>query len=428
MADILQNEIKDDELLQDGEQQIKSSETYIPSSGSLASSGVRGVKYDYVDLPIASGALYNFIQPMPCVVFDTLHQCMKNGGTGTDNRFGTATGIEKRALKFTPRADIVSNIVIVNLRKVGTLADTITIEIQSDSSNSPSGTAITNGAATALVDGDISTTQFLDIALSFTGTFTLSKNVSYWLVFQRSGALSDVNYVKTAVKGVSYTPVHFAGKSYQTGVWGGVGDSVPYMEIIPTKGNSLAVYGCNSANDWVTSQFSGFITNGGRPGDITRLIYRGDVASFNNLVPGRLYYTTTTEGAIMTPTTDTTGGTPVGIAKTESIITVPDMKIGQADNETIGSSYGFEWGVDYKTRYPLMVSVYISGSTAGATAQILSGPTDQTPYLMQASGVVTAGEAVSVNAIIPAGMYWTINLTGTITVIRINVQAMISAY
>jgi hypothetical protein len=83
------------------------------------------------------------------------------------------------------------------LKKTGTPAgtDTVTLEIQTDSSGVPSGVAVTDGTATAVDISDTLTTSYAWVTFTFASNPTLTAGTQYHLVLQGAFTISNVNYV-----------------------------------------------------------------------------------------------------------------------------------------------------------------------------------------------------------------------------------------
>ena len=106
------------------------------------------------------------------------------------NGFGYSSAIaEKAAESFTTIGAGTMDIVTFSQNKIGAPTDNYTIEIQTDSSGSPSGTVL---ASFTGAGADLTTTP-TDYNRSF-GTVSLSASTKYWFVFKRSGTLSTTDY------------------------------------------------------------------------------------------------------------------------------------------------------------------------------------------------------------------------------------------
>jgi len=79
----------------------------------------------------------------------------------------------------------------VYLDKVGTLANDLTIEIQTDDSGKPSGTAVSN-ATFSIAKASVTTEAWYEV--NSASMFSLTANVRYWLVFKTTAGDSSNRY------------------------------------------------------------------------------------------------------------------------------------------------------------------------------------------------------------------------------------------
>lgn len=116
--------------------------------------------------------------------------------TGEPQEVGYNTNIEKQAQKvsFSSQKKIAS--LTVRIAKQGSPTDSIKVGIQADSSGSPSGTFL--ASFTKAAAAFTSSTAFRE---NLDAVVTLSANTTYWIVFERTGALSDVNYYQAHAVG-----------------------------------------------------------------------------------------------------------------------------------------------------------------------------------------------------------------------------------
>ncbi|KKN09679.1 hypothetical protein LCGC14_1044100, partial [marine sediment metagenome] len=87
------------------------------------------------------------------------------------------------------------------LKKVETPAatDTVTLEIQSDSSGVPSGTEVTNGVATAIDISDVITSSYAWVTFTFSTNPTLVAGTQYHLMLEGAFTISTTNYIHWGV-------------------------------------------------------------------------------------------------------------------------------------------------------------------------------------------------------------------------------------
>lgn len=99
---------------------------------------------------------------------------------------------EEVASAFTPGSSCSLVGVTVYVNKVGSPADNLIVEVQTDSGGSPSGTAVGSGsvAGTSLGTSDART--------EVTFSASLTGSTPYWVVLRRSGARDETNYYNWA--------------------------------------------------------------------------------------------------------------------------------------------------------------------------------------------------------------------------------------
>ena len=100
---------------------------------------------------------------------------------------------EKKAQSFLLDKDQVIEKISLMLDTIWTPIDTLQVRIETDSWNNPSWILVDpNAVATFSGLNPVLSRVFID----FSGAFTLNKLTQYWIVIQRSGALSTINYYR----------------------------------------------------------------------------------------------------------------------------------------------------------------------------------------------------------------------------------------
>jgi len=100
------------------------------------------------------------------------------------------------AESITPTVDFAIKYVDVRLRKVGSPTDDARVHIQTDSGGSPSGTYL----GYALVSpANISSSSYPWLRFTFSTPVSVSAATKYWVVLQRAGAPSTLNYYMAGV-------------------------------------------------------------------------------------------------------------------------------------------------------------------------------------------------------------------------------------
>lgn len=267
--------------------------------------------------------------PQPCYIIDDLNQFGKIGGgtsasagDSNNNRFGT-NAEEQIALKIIPRANVTIAQATLELAKVGTPTDNISIEIQTDNAGSPSGTPVTNGTSGTVAGGTLSASAFQETTLTFSTPPSLTANTTYWVVLKRSSSLSDANYFLNPTFDNSYKYGSFDGKLLNDAVWST--GRLPSLKLEPATGSSFSIWLTDSdSTHWYPRQFFGWCTTTGSAGDAATLVKSGILGGFTSLKVGVDYYTSPTAGSY----TSSGGGVFVGRAVSSTQLEVPRVKYG----------------------------------------------------------------------------------------------------
>lgn len=278
--------------------------------------------------------------PQPAVIINDLfqHRVSETGTANTATYMGwNTTYNRKKALRIIPRTTCTSSTMYGMVAKFGAPADNIKITIETDSANSPSGTPITNGTSNT-VSGASLQTYHTQQAFTFASPFTLTAGTTYWVVFQRDGAFSDVAYYLVAGMlqgtnsgaggGTNADYASFQGQSQNTAsTWVTTNNVLPYVEIIPTTGNGLSLWqsDADATNDMLR-QFMGFCTTTGSAGASGTVYTNGVVAGFSSLLSNVEYYVSTTKGTIQASGANL--GMYTGYATNATTINIPANKTG----------------------------------------------------------------------------------------------------
>lgn len=142
-----------------------------------------------------------------------------DGTWGSDYRINFGSSSEKKvAMKFTPSEDVDVKYLTLTLRKISSPSDKVTVRIETDDNDRPSGTLVSE-KATATSDQSLYTTQNTDYTSRFKmgGNVSLAKNTAYWLVLSKENdATSATSYYQVFCKN-GWT---FTGWSvYKTADW-----------------------------------------------------------------------------------------------------------------------------------------------------------------------------------------------------------------
>jgi len=235
----------------------------------------------------------------------------ENIASGATVAFGDTTGKARRALRIKPQSAVTIASVDVWLRKVGSPSDNITIEIQTETSGSPSGTAVTNGTSGTLAGTGLTTNRFIRYTLTFATPPSLSSGTNYWVVIKRSGAADGSNYYQ--VDGgdtgginngfVVHTYVGYAdftSKIYDSvgATWGTSSATLMYAHLNLATGTKT-VLAYKSVADYVTlGNYVGIALNTVTAGQTVEVLLPGGLArNLSGLTPGASYYVKTAANA-----------------------------------------------------------------------------------------------------------------------------------
>lgn len=128
---------------------------------------------------------------------DNLDVYYSPGYQTTDHALRDTATNTKISQGFKPNTSSTVTKIRLWLKKTGTPAgtDTITLDIQTNSSGVPSGSTVTNGTATAVDISDTLTTSYAWVTFTFTTNPTLTAGTQYHLVLSGAFTISGVNYV-----------------------------------------------------------------------------------------------------------------------------------------------------------------------------------------------------------------------------------------
>lgn len=232
----------------------------------------------------------------------------------------------KLALKIVPRKNVSSNTIFAIIAKTGTPSDNIRCVVQTDNAGEPSGTPISNGTSNNVTGASLSSAAKTYQTFTFASSFALVAGTTYWIVFERTGALHGLDFYYVVASGASTdTYGAMSGKSYDGGTW--IASVLPYVKIVPDAGSSGSLSLWQSDADAagnMNKQFHGFVTTTGSAGATGDIVTSGLVEGFASLIPYISYNVSTTKGAIST----TAAGMNVGQAQSATSIYLPTKKTG----------------------------------------------------------------------------------------------------
>lgn len=138
------------------------------------------------------------------------------------------------------------------LKKTGSPTGNINIEIQTDSSGVPSGTAVTNGTSANLDIATKITTTYAWVTFTFATQPTLTAGTQYHLVFQGDNTINGTAYVQWGADDYDVVYPDGSMSAYDATTWGANGTHDAIFEIYITggaKGNDgYALFDFSSKN------------------------------------------------------------------------------------------------------------------------------------------------------------------------------------
>lgn len=231
--------------------------------------------------------------------------------------FGLSTGAQKLAQSFTSTVGFTVNEVKARLFKVGSPGDSVQISVQADSSGAPSGTPLASGTISSGTISGVSITQY---TVTFSGNSgKLDANTTYWIVLERTGALSDSAYYTTADAVDTYADG--AQFFYNGSVWANVtitGSNTDMDLVINGTGVPGFLYKTDADNAGQYENFIGFVKANVTQGDQTNIIVNGQYSGLSGLSIGSTYYISNTRGEVSSSAG--TNSRKVGIATSATSI------------------------------------------------------------------------------------------------------------
>ena len=260
--------------------------------------------------------------PVPVAVLNDVHQREYR----TEFAHGDAAARTRLAVKMKPYAAITAADIRLILQKVGSPTGNLTIEVQTDSAGSPSGTPVTNGTSNTVAMSGLST-SYTETTFTFASAFSLSADTVYWIVLKRSDAVSGANYVN--VLGIGNDYANFVGKTFD-GVSTWSSGNLMAVEMVPTTGGSNSAWR-SDANVIGLHWFDGFaISDAAESADVI-VQFAGVVSGFTALRRGRKYFAQDTVGTLGL----TVGTYEVGVGEA---ISETELLIKRYSDEYIGST------------------------------------------------------------------------------------------
>lgn len=179
-----------------------------------------------------------FFSPSPAYADETLTSTTST--TAFTGAWGDSTGTHNRsAQRFTPTINgTVGTIAIyylVNNFPTHIHTDDIVVSIQSDSSGSPSGTDLTELYQFTPTDGASCHTR----TVNFASPASVTASTDYWIVYSRSGSLSDASYYGGCGDDTA-SSASFPLKKYSSSSWAAEGNSWNMNTVITVTSAAAA--------------------------------------------------------------------------------------------------------------------------------------------------------------------------------------------
>lgn len=233
--------------------------------------------------------------PEACVVIDDLYQPLFVGIQRLGTVSSWANYAQRRALKIIPRTTTTSTSIYALIGKNNAPSDNIRITVQGDSAWSPDNTPITNGTSNNIAGSAVSSSQPTWTAFTFASAFTLTAGTTYWIVVERTGAMSDTDHYWLWCGHDTKDYASFDGKSYVSN-WNNASLELPTIKIIPTTGWGKSLWKTQSNHSsYMMRQCMGFCVTTGSAGADGIMQHHGLIAWFTGLAKTD-YFASSTPG------------------------------------------------------------------------------------------------------------------------------------
>lgn len=229
---------------------------------------------------------------------------------------------EVYAQSFNESTAMTFDIVEVRGRKVGSPTDNFEIAIQGDSSGAPDGVDQASGS----VAGSSLPTSNGYFSVTLSSPFTASASTTYWIVYRRSGSLSDSNYYDLRGRFSVNEYANGAPAGFNGGTWKTNPNTDPFIRDIYFKleANSEEgkVYKTKADVSGRYEHFVGFVKETVAQGSNAIIVSSGQTpAIFSSLTIGDQYYLSDTEGAIATTAGTNTRKVGISTAADKLVVT-----------------------------------------------------------------------------------------------------------
>lgn len=297
--------------------------------------------------------------------------------TGTYLALGSAASTERRSQRFYLTGTVAY--VQLSVRKVGSPADTLTVELYADSGGNPTGSAL---ASASVAGADISTTVDWE---SFTPLdLALTTGSAYHIVVRRSGAVDASNYYEIQTGTITTYGYNDGGSNVYNGAWGTI-TTATHLAF-----RAYASTGAGVVNSYMVHALTGENVSTGTKNGTPK----GEVPTNTTTTGGTVYGNDLGACGTWTPTTAANwawkGSLPSsGGASVTSMALAPRWRMSKSDGTTRGGAICcLVLAVEYT---PPLVGWHLWNKTADGTdwwAKFCPHTTQE--YLDDGTTIVTA--------------------------------------
>ena len=171
-------------------------------------------------------------------LFDTRRLEWFESGTDSDKVVGDTAGTETaQAQSFQADAALQMKAVQVYLKKAAGTPGDITVTIETNSTDKPSGTKVSDGATATITA--FTTATYGWITVEFPAAFALAATTTYWIVLKTAAAANDQNYTWAAdASSPGYTAGTMAVSTNGGSTWSAVTAADAYFRVL---GNATSI-------------------------------------------------------------------------------------------------------------------------------------------------------------------------------------------
>lgn len=232
------------------------------------------------------------------------------GITTTDGRSG-----KRSAEKMTPSSTFICTKIAAYLRKQGSPGDNVVISIQADSAGVPSGVALASGTVAGSSLSSANSNQF---TITLNTPVTLNSGTPYWIVFSRSGSVSNTDYYRNSSGAYSGSTFYVESSG---GSWTLGSDMKTTNVILYSTTATGKLYKTKADTSGMYEAFAGFVVANTNAGSTAKVTTAGVHDGFSGLSPGKVYYLSNTAGAVAQSAGSNTRKVGIALSATKMLIT-----------------------------------------------------------------------------------------------------------